>query len=85
MAQVTTSSNYINPRQAGGIESYVFADGEAFGTRALLVNTGGGLRYRVLPDRGLDIDQAFFNQHSLAFHCFTMAWQEWKQEVYLKA
>jgi len=67
MAQVTTSSNYINPRQAGGIESYVFADGEAFGTRALLVNTGGGLRYRVLPDRGLDIDQAFFNQHSLAF------------------
>jgi hypothetical protein len=67
MAKTTTSASYINPQQAGGIESYVFADGEALGTRALLVNTGGGLRYRILPDRGLDIDQAFFNQHSLAF------------------
>jgi hypothetical protein len=64
MAQATS---YINPQQVAGIESYVFADGQAFGTRALLVNTGGGLRYRILPDRGLDIDQAFFNQHSLAF------------------
>src|SRR5688572_32492214 len=65
-----TAGSYINPAQVGGIESYVFADGasgEAFGTRALLVNTGGGLRYRLLPDRGLDIDQAFFHQHSLAF------------------
>jgi hypothetical protein len=61
------TTNYINPRQIGGIESYLFADGEAFGTRALLVNTGGGLRYRILPDRGLDIDQAFFHPHSLAF------------------
>jgi len=59
MAQATTPSSCINPQQAGGIESYVFGDGEAFGTRALLVNTGGGLRYRILPDRGLDIDQAF--------------------------
>src|SRR5687768_7890104 len=64
MPQITS---YINPYQVGGIESYVFADGEGFGTRALLVNTGGGLRYRILPDRGLDVDQAFFNQHSLAF------------------
>ncbi|MEA2734652.1 MAG: hypothetical protein QOE14_1103 [Humisphaera sp.] len=64
---MANATSYINPQQVGGIESYVFADGEGFGTRALLVNTGGGLRYRVLPDRGLDIDQAFFNQHSLAF------------------
>lgn len=64
MAQPTS---YINPQQAGGIESYLFNDGEGFGTRALLVNSGGGLRYRILPDRGLDIDQAFFDQHSLAF------------------
>jgi hypothetical protein len=68
MAKATTpTSSYINPQQAGGIESYLFADGEACGDRALLVNTGGGLRYRLLPDRGLDIDQAFFHQHSLAF------------------
>jgi hypothetical protein len=61
------TSKFINSHQVGGIESYVFANGEARNTRALLVNTGRGLRYRVLPDRGLDIDQAFFNQHSLTF------------------
>lgn len=61
------TNQFINPSQLGGIESYTFADGPARNTRALLVNTGAGLRYRVLPDRGLDIDQAFFNQHSLTF------------------
>jgi hypothetical protein len=59
------TSKFINPQQVGGIESYTFDNGPARNTRALLVNTGGGLRYRILPDRGLDIDQAFFNQHSL--------------------
>jgi hypothetical protein len=59
------TSKFINPHQVGGIESYTFDNGPARGTRALWVNTGGGLRYRVLPDRGLDVDQAFFNQHSL--------------------
>ena len=48
MANPTT---YVNPQQIGGIESYLFNDGEAFNTRAILVNTGGGLRYRILPDR----------------------------------
>lgn len=59
------TSKFINPQQVGGIESYTFDNGPARNTRALLVNTGGGLRYRILPDRGLDIDQAFYNQHSL--------------------
>src|SRR5256885_10153449 len=63
----TSGSRFINPAQLGGIESYVLDDGDGRGVRALCVNTGGGLRYRVLVDRGLDIDQAFFNQHSLAF------------------
>lgn len=61
------TAKFITASQVGGIERYAFDDGEARGLRALLVNTGGGLRYRILPDRGLDIDQAFFNQHSLAF------------------
>src|SRR3954469_17827907 len=61
------TSKFINAQQVGGIESYSFSNGPARNTRALLVNTGGGLRYRILPDRGLDIDQAFFNPHSLAF------------------
>ena len=60
-------TRYINPTQVAGIDPYAFDDGEGRSVRALCVNTGGGLRYRVLVDRGLDIDQAFFNQHSLAF------------------
>jgi hypothetical protein len=58
---------FVNPRQVGGIERYVIDDGQGRGVRVCEVNTGGGLRYRVLLDRGLDIDQAFMNQHSLAF------------------
>jgi hypothetical protein len=60
-------TKFINPHQLGGIESYTFANGPARNNLALLINTGAGLRYRILPDRGLDIDQAFFNQHSLTF------------------
>jgi hypothetical protein len=58
---------FINVSQIGGIERYTIDDGPGRGVRALCVNTGGGLRYRVLVDRGLDIDQAFFHQHSLSF------------------
>jgi len=60
-------SKFINSAQVAGIESYTLNDGPGRGVRALCVNTGAGLRYRVLVDRGLDIDQAFFHQHSLAF------------------
>jgi hypothetical protein len=60
-------SKFINPAQIGGIEAYTLDEGPARGARALCVNTGGGLRYRILVDRGLDIDQAFIHQHSLSF------------------
>lgn len=60
-------SKFINPAQVGGIESYTLDEGAGRGVRALCINTGGGLRYRVLVDRGLDIDQAFYNQQSLTF------------------
>jgi hypothetical protein len=66
-ADLPTTDRFIHAAQVGGIESYCIDDGPARGVRALCVNTGGGLRYRVLVDRGLDIDQAFFNQHSLSF------------------
>lgn len=61
------TSKFIQTAQIGGIDAYTIDEGLARGARALCVNTGAGLRYRVLVDRGLDIDQAFFNQHSLAF------------------
>ena len=61
------TDRFINISQIGGIEHYTIDDGAGRGVRVLCVNTGAGLRYRVLVDRGLDIDQAFFNQHSISF------------------
>ncbi len=56
-----------NPAQIGGIETSILDNGPAKGTRIAWVNTGSGLRYRVIIDRALDIADAFFNQHSLAW------------------
>jgi hypothetical protein len=67
MASPIDLTKFVHPSQLGGIERYVIEDGAARGVRALCFNSGGGLRFRVLPDRGLDIDQAFFDRHSLAF------------------
>jgi hypothetical protein len=61
------TTKFINISQIGGIEQYTIDNGAGRGGRALCVNTGAGLRYRVLQDRGLDIDQAFFHQHSISF------------------
>ncbi len=61
------TSKFINASQVGGIDAYTIDEGPARNVRALLVNTGGGLRYRILVDRGLDIDQAFLGPHSLTF------------------
>ncbi len=61
------TTKFISPHQLGGIQQYQIDNGEARGVRICDVNTGGGLRYRVLIDRGLDIDQAFHNEHSLTF------------------
>lgn len=61
------SEKFVNTAQIGGIERYTIDEGPGRGVRVLCVNTGAGLRYRVLADRGLDIDQACFHQHGLAF------------------
>ncbi len=61
------TNKFINVSQVGGIDSYTIDEGPARGVRALLVNTGGGLRYRILVDRGMDIDQAFVGAYSLSF------------------
>ncbi len=58
---------FINPHQVGGIQQYAIDNGEGRGVRVCEVNTGSGLRYRVLVDRGLDIDHAFMREHSIAF------------------
>ena len=56
-----------NVAQIGGIETSVLDNGLGKGTRIAWINTGGGLRYKVVIDRGLDIVEAFYNQHSLAW------------------
>ena len=56
-----------NPAQLGGIETSILDNGLGRGTRIAWINTGTGLRYKVVIDRAMDIADAFYNQHSLAW------------------
>jgi len=56
-----------NPAQIGGIEISVLDNGAGRGTRIAWINTGTGLRYKVVIDRAMDIADAFYNQHSLTW------------------
>jgi hypothetical protein len=56
-----------NPAQLGGIETSVLDNGAGRGTRIAWINTGTGLRYKVVLDRAMDIADAFYNHHSLAW------------------
>ncbi len=56
-----------NPSQLGGIETSILDNGTSRGTRIAWINTGTGLRYKVVIDRAMDIADAFYNQHSLTW------------------
>lgn len=56
-----------NHAQLGGIETSVIDNGAGRGTRIAWINTGTGLRFKVVLDRAMDIADAFFNQYSLAW------------------
>lgn len=56
-----------NPAQIGGIETAIIDNGSGRGTRIAWINTGTGMRYKVVIDRAMDIADAFYNQHSLAW------------------
>jgi len=56
-----------NTAQLGGIETSVLDNGAGRGTRIAWINTGTGLRYKVVIDRAMDIADAFYHQHSLAW------------------
>ncbi len=56
-----------NSHQLGGIETSVVDNGSGRGVRIAWVNTGTGLRYKLVLDRGMDILDAFYNQYSLAW------------------
>ena len=56
-----------NVSQIGGIETSVIDNGPGRGMRIAWINTGAGLRYKVLIDRAMDIGDAAFNQYNLAW------------------
>ncbi len=56
-----------NHAQIGGIETSVLDNGSGRGTRIAWINTGAGLRFKVVIDRAMDIADAFYNEHSLAW------------------
>jgi len=54
-------------RQLAGTRHCILTNGGAGGIRAIDVNTGGGLSYTVLPDRGLDISTASFKGINITY------------------
>ena len=69
--QHTNSKNWkhtlSNSQQLGGIETSILDNGAGRGVRIAWINTGTGLRYKVVLDRGMDILDAFHNENSLAW------------------
>jgi hypothetical protein len=57
-------SNYF---QIGGIETSVLDNGPGRGVRIAWINTGSGLRYKLVLDRTMDIADSFYNQHCLSW------------------
>ena len=55
-------------RQLGGIRHCELSEGRAKGVRAAIVDTGAGLSFTVLPDRGLDIADCSYKGVGLVYH-----------------
>ena len=56
-----------NLSQIGGCRHYTLNDGWGRGMRATDINTGSGLQYTVLPDRGMDISLASYKGMNLVY------------------
>lgn len=67
LIQQNWENKISNTAQLGGIETAVLDNGLGRGTRIAWINTGTGLRYKVVIDRAMDIADAFYNQYSLAW------------------
>lgn len=60
--------NYIgNISQLGGTRMYELTEGWGRKMRAVDINTGSGLQYTVLPDRGMDISLASYKGKNLVY------------------
>lgn len=67
MKEQTWTNKISNVSQLGGIETSVLDNGPGRGTRIAWINTGSGLRYKVVIDRAMDIAEASYNQHNLSW------------------
>ena len=56
-----------NHHQLGGIETSILDSGTGKGVRIAWVDTGCGLRFKVVLDRAMDIAETFYNKYSLAW------------------
>jgi hypothetical protein len=56
-----------NNCQIGGTRHYTLTEGRAQGIAAIDFDTGAGLRFTVLPDRGLDISAATYKGTNLVY------------------
>src|SRR5665647_2161357 len=56
-----------NQAQLGGTRHYVLSDGRGRDMRAIDVNSGSGLHYTILPDRGMDISLASYKGINLVY------------------
>ncbi len=56
-----------NQAQLGGTRHYILSDGWGRGLRGIDVNSGSGLNYTILPDRGMDISLARYKGINLAY------------------
>lgn len=56
-----------NVKQLGGIETSVLDNGAGAGVRIAWIDTGSGLRYKVVLDRGMDIAEAVYMDCNLAW------------------
>ena len=52
----------------GGLRPFVHDHGKVKGMRGIDVFTGGGLRFTIWPDRGLDIGSAWFNDKPVSWN-----------------
>jgi hypothetical protein len=60
--------HYIgNQAQLGGSRHYVLSDGWGRNLRGIDINSGSGLQYTILPDRGMDISLASFKGNNLVY------------------
>ena len=56
-----------NQSQLGGTRHYTLSDGWGKNLRCIDINSGSGLQYIVLPDRGMDISLASFKGTNLVY------------------